>query len=73
MIKNLVKALKTDKGYFYSWQANIAMAFEDTYYQKKLKNKPSRKDIHEISNEAAIYFLGLLCKPVNKVKGVKCE
>lgn len=61
MIKKLIKNLKKDKQYYYSWQANIAMAFKDEYDRcsKKYKN---RKDIHNIANKAAINFLNLLIK-----------
>jgi len=34
-IKKLVKELKIDKEYAYSWQSNIAMAFYDEYKKRK--------------------------------------
>jgi len=54
-IKILQKELKKDEGYFYGWQANIAVAFQDVYHNAK-----DKKDIHKISNDAAIRFLKLL-------------
>lgn len=54
IIRLLSEKLKKDPDYYYSWQANIAMAFIDEYYRSKEKN------IHEISNNAAKYFLDLL-------------
>ena len=60
-VKVLTKALNEDPEYRYSWQANIAVYFQDVYSenQKKYKNI---KDIHEISNEAADRFLNILCR-----------
>ena len=60
-IKDLVKALKKDKDYYYGWQANIAMAFYDNMRWSK-KRCPSHKDLHKISNDAAKYFLDLLIR-----------
>ena len=59
----LVKALNTDEGYRYSWQANIAVMFQDEY-SRQLEDLGSitKNDIHGISNEAAINFLNLLCR-----------
>jgi len=58
-IKNLCSALKKDEDYYYSWQSNIAMAFQDEYNRNSKKYKNS-VDIHTISNNAAKYFLDLL-------------
>jgi len=70
----LIKALIEDKSegsYYYSWQANIAMAFQDEYNRKKERFRimgptfaPFEPNIHEISNEAAKNFLDLLCHKV---------
>ncbi len=71
-IKELVKRLKKDKSYRYVWQANIAMAFKDNYgqYKKKHKKKSmSGNDIHLIANDAATYFLKLLCDEIKTPKG----
>ena len=51
-IEDLVKALKEDEGYYESWLANIAIAFQDCYGWEK-----DKKDIHKISNDAAKKFL----------------
>lgn len=55
-IEVLQKELKYT-GYYYSWQANIAVAFQDAY--ERAENKD---DIHSISNVAAKSFLDLLIK-----------
>jgi hypothetical protein len=52
----LIKELKADEGYRFSWQANIAMAFKDVYDQADDKT-----DIHGIANEGANRFLETLC------------
>jgi hypothetical protein len=56
----VIKTLKEDKGLYIAWQSNIAMAFYDA--TRHHKARISRKNLHEISNEAATYFLWLLCK-----------
>jgi len=38
MITKLIKNLKKDKGLYYSYQANIAMAFVDACHHYKKKN-----------------------------------
>jgi len=76
----LIKALKEDPSYFYSWQANIAMQFKDLVEYKSLHgfgsmdNRKSEKvavlneeQIHELANQAAINFLNLL---INDSKGM---
>lgn len=55
----LIKHLKDDKDYFYSWQANIAMAIYDNLPDVLPTNK---KEIHEKINEGAKYFLSLLIR-----------
>lgn len=63
-IKNLTYELKTDKEYYEGWKANIAMAYIDSehwYKQKTGKKHLNRKDKHIIANNAAEYFLRLLC------------
>jgi len=62
MNEELIKKLKAEPDYYYAWQSNIAMAFQDAYSWEKLNKKPSRKDIHKISNIASKNFLDLLCK-----------
>jgi len=61
MIKKLQKTLREDKNYYYSWQANIAMAFVDNMRWSG-KRSPSYKDLHKIANDSAKYFLDLLIK-----------
>lgn len=65
---DLVKELKKDQSegsYYYSWQANIAMAIKDEYerYRKKHKIKTvDELDMHHIANQGAKDFLNLLIK-----------
>lgn len=64
-INHLVEVLKNDENYRRSWSANIAMAYidnENWYKKKENKRYLSRKDKHTIANNAAEYFLNLLCK-----------
>lgn len=64
----LCKALKEDAAFYYSYQANIAMAFVDrTHQYKKEQNKRhlSNLDIHTIANDAAKHFLDLLINHKN--------
>ena len=61
-VETLCKALREDKGYYISWEANIAMAFQDEAYRQK--SRDSRKKLHEISNQAAKNFLNLLIREV---------
>lgn len=64
----LVEELK-DEEYRKSWSANIATAFQ-MEYEKKVPDG-EEKNIYEISNKAAEYFLDLLCdtgiKPEEKI------
>lgn len=61
MIEKLQKALREDEGFYYSYQANIAIQFQDEYSRCKKRYK-NRSDIHEISNQAAKKFLNLLMR-----------
>ncbi len=63
-VDHLVKALKVDPGYRYSWLANIAMQFKDEWQRSVDKSGlPCTPDhIHEIANKAADEFLTLLCR-----------
>lgn len=63
-IKILTKALREDPDYFYTWQANIAMAFKDEIYMNPA-HFADEFDFHTISNTAAKNFLNLLCNQVN--------
>lgn len=58
MIKKLVEALKKDKGLYYGYQSNIAMAFYD---EAKGQGIPQVK-LHKIANNAAKNFLNLLIR-----------
>lgn len=55
---HLCKALKEDAAYRYSWQANIAVQFQDACKRAEI-NFPG---LHRLSNEAADNFLTLLTK-----------
>ena len=61
MIKKLKKALRDDINFYYGWQANIAIAFQDEYARSNKRYK-NRQDVHDISNKAAQNFLNLLIK-----------
>ena len=73
-IEILCNALREDKSegsYYYSWQANIAMAFYDECNRWREKNERENipaTAIHEIANTAAKYFLDLLiAKPKDDI------
>lgn len=56
--------LTNDAEYRESWKANIAMSYKDCehwYKQKTGKKQFNNEDRHIIANEAAEYFLKLLC------------
>lgn len=65
-IKVLQKHLKEDKseGSYYSWQANIAMAFVDEFgrHPGEYTSNVEYPLLIEIANQAAINFLDLLIK-----------
>ena len=59
VVETLCKALAEDKSegsYYFGWQANIAMAFYDSYNDFT----PSLDSLHEMCNDAAKKFLNLL-------------
>ncbi len=60
VIRLFCEQLKKDPDYYYGWQANIACAFQDEYYRPTLEVE--ERDIHKISNNAAKYFLDMICK-----------
>jgi hypothetical protein len=62
-IKALVKALKEDGSYYYSWQANIAMAFYDEWKRNDKEGYCKDQHLHVVANKAAMNFLDLLCAP----------
>lgn len=53
-VEKLCKELKEDESYYDSWQANIAMAFLDTFNEEHPQKLSS---IHAIANNAADRFL----------------
>jgi len=55
-VAHLTKALKEDPGYWISWEANIAIRFQDAFHEHH-----KWKGVHEISNIAAKRFLEALC------------
>lgn len=57
-VETLRTALLEDDGYYYSWQANIAMAFKDECFRQGLEHEK----LHEIANQAAKDFLGNLTR-----------
>ncbi len=60
-----MKADKSEGSYYYSWQANIAMAFKDEadeYIDQAGTALMSRKDFHDLANTAAKRFLDLLIR-----------
>jgi hypothetical protein len=53
-IKVVTGTIKKDEEYYYSWQANIAVCFQDLL--------PNVENIHDISNNAAKNFLNVLIR-----------
>jgi hypothetical protein len=69
-IKIITDELKKDKSvgsYYYTWQANIAMAFKDEF-DRKGKGYTSRATVHLLANNAACNFLNLLCSSAEKTE-----
>ena len=60
-VKVLTKALKEDEGFYYSYQANIAVQFQDKWKMAVEDNGviEANKHIGAISNNAAKAFLDL--------------
>jgi len=68
-VLHLQKALKEDPGYYYGWQANIAMAFKDEYHKRAaLGHHIDGETIHEIANDAAKRFLDLLLLHIERIE-----
>ena len=61
----VVKQLREDSGYYYAWQSNIAIAFQDTLTNAGY-NFP---DLHRLSNDSAKRFLDLLISKVDSTGG----
>ena len=68
-VKILTKALREDEGFYYSYQANIAMSFFDEF--KRQADTPeitralnlSNINCHELCNSAAKNFMNMWIKP----------
>jgi len=69
-IEIVCQALREDKEYYNSWQANIAMAFKDEFNNYPMSYRGengkivnfNQEFIHKIANDAANNFLKLLTK-----------
>lgn len=57
-VEQLCKALKNDKGYRLSWEANIAMAFKDQFNFSGHAHDVAA--VHEVANKAAAAFINQL-------------
>jgi len=57
-VRKLTKALRKDEEFYYTYQANIAMAIKDEFNKRK-KPYTSQSDMHEIANTGAKNFLNL--------------
>jgi hypothetical protein len=57
VIRVVKEAMKADKGYFETWKANIAVAFQDAAFAEVSADPEIRDRIHKISNTAAESFL----------------
>lgn len=56
-----LRADKSEGSYYYTWQANIAVAMQDAFADAEDKT-----DIHKISNDGAKRFLDLLIRLPDK-------
>jgi hypothetical protein len=63
----LIKALENDPAYYYTWQANIAMAVKDEWLRMvdNVEMPSTYEHIHDLSNRAAKNFLNLLINQGN--------
>ena len=52
----VTKQLREDEGYYIAWQANIAVAFQDTLRWAGYQFP----ELHKLSNDAAKRFIDLL-------------
>lgn len=69
-VDHLTEQLNKDSSYRYSWQANIAVQFQDAW-QRAVNNgglPHTSEQIHEVSNEAAKAFLCCLCGRPDETK-----
>ena len=59
-VQRVARGLVVDKGFNMSWQANIAICFQDEvarFKKKHLKKTLSIRDVHHVSNLAAESFI----------------
>ncbi len=71
-VNHLIKEFKKDKEYREVWEANVAMAYMDSYgnYKNKTgKKSMSNEDLHAIATNASKYFLMQLCNEIKYPKG----
>lgn len=71
-MKELTHQLTKDKALREAWKSSIAMAYKDNYHwykQKTGKVAMNREDRHIIANNAAEYFLKLLCDEIKVPEG----
>lgn len=63
-VKVITKALKEDEGFYQSYQANIAIQFQDEFKRQmgQIGRNEAIANIHQVSNNAAKNFLDLWCK-----------
>ena len=52
----ITRELRDDNGYYYSWQSNIAVKFQDVLFRAGYQ----LPDLHKLSNDAAKEFIDLL-------------
>lgn len=64
VIKALSKALAKDPDFYMTWQANIAVQFQNEWMRESANGGlPCTKEhVHKISNKAAKSFLNLLIR-----------
>lgn len=69
-VERITSAMLEDKSegsYYYSWQANIAMAFQDEWNRHDENKYCKSEHLHMVANNAAKNFLDLLCaKPMTE-------
>lgn len=68
-VRRLCKELQSDHGYYYSFQANIAMACYDEAIRSGVIDREDKllcEDFHKACNKAAMYFLDLLISEPGK-------
>ena len=63
-VEKLSEELKNDKDLYFGYQANIAMAFQDTVTDEYPELQGT--ELHKVSNDAAKRFLTLFIKDVER-------